>query len=520
MFWRAKPKPGPKTRRQSGRRLRVEPLESRQMLDGNVISALAAGTLTLTGNVDANQVEIWQGPNAGQFFVRGQVGSNTNIDGGSVIREFNGVTNITVRLAEGGDTFDFLPKGTASVPGTGPAQSILGGTLDIENNSGADTNSLTSVQLNALTLRRAGSAGNSNLSILNSRVLGLTDVNHTLPGGFGGGSNTRIQNSNLDGGLVITNGTGDDIVTVQGCKIVGDTTVTNADGRSRVIFTLWNGSSPINLGGETILVGNLTINTNTTDPAFLDTASLTGTKVQGTVAINNPGSARTQTIIGQDPQDITPPVNTTPSSLGTDVVTAGPITVTNGTGYDSFLMLQSTAQWGLTINNGAAGFLGSDTVITDSRISDFPIAVVGLNITGDAGNDNVTITSTTVGQTTTINLNNGVNTVNLAKGASGLASQFDTLVINGGNDKDLVNIKQTSVRVRTAITLLGGIDDVWIDAEPGQAAPPTFSQFVGPLVIDGGNPPGTPDPDTLRLNTNVNLVLANLLPTNIFTVLV
>ena len=102
------------------RRLRVEHLEPRQMLSGNVSAVMVGPTLEITALAPAdysnNSVQIWQGGTPGQFFVVGD--STTQINNTlAVPLQFTGVTNIYVALGPGSDTFQFLAQGNSTLPG-------------------------------------------------------------------------------------------------------------------------------------------------------------------------------------------------------------------------------------------------------------------------------------------------------------------------------------------------------------------------------------------------------------------
>ena len=88
----------PQSRRRSNRPLRVEMLESKLPLAGNITATLAGGLLTLTGDAASNAMYL-QGT-GGTVRV---IGQGTTI-GGSSIRTFTGVTNINIFGNGGSDT--------------------------------------------------------------------------------------------------------------------------------------------------------------------------------------------------------------------------------------------------------------------------------------------------------------------------------------------------------------------------------------------------------------------------------
>src|SRR5262245_51472265 len=84
-------------------RLKVEWLEPRAMLAGNVLASVnAAGLLTITGDANANEVEVIQTA-ADTYLV---TGVDTTINGGTEF-EAAGVTGVSVDLRAGDDIFTF-----------------------------------------------------------------------------------------------------------------------------------------------------------------------------------------------------------------------------------------------------------------------------------------------------------------------------------------------------------------------------------------------------------------------------
>lgn len=89
----------PERRSGSGRRLCFESLEAKLPMAGNVVSAFAAGNLTLTGDAAGNAIYL-MGAGAGNVQVWG---SGTTIDG-TPFKLFTGVTNLTFVDQGGSDS--------------------------------------------------------------------------------------------------------------------------------------------------------------------------------------------------------------------------------------------------------------------------------------------------------------------------------------------------------------------------------------------------------------------------------
>ena len=87
------------------RRLGFQPLEERTLMAGDVGAVLSNSTLTLTGDANANDVQVIQNVDARGTLIPGDfsvVGYGTTISGLSN-RRFTGVGNINVALGNGDD---------------------------------------------------------------------------------------------------------------------------------------------------------------------------------------------------------------------------------------------------------------------------------------------------------------------------------------------------------------------------------------------------------------------------------
>ena len=481
MSWRSK-----QTKRSlkqvKARRLRVEYLEPRQVLSGNVTAVMVGQTLNLTAlptntppDFSDNSIQIWQGPTAGQFYV-GDGDGATLINGGNlnVPIQFTNVQNISVSLGPGSDTLQFLAQGSATIPGApGGTRSELSGNLSILNSGGGDGNTVQDVKIDGnLNVARDVTDGSSTLKVVDCIVGGDTTVNYTL-NAANGDSNTTIQGSQLRGALSITSGTGNDIVEIDGSTMgsaAGAATNINlGDGGSRVRFVTYSGTPSAVSGQNTTLYGPLNVVSGNgfIGVGLSDSVVFAGTEVKGPVTIGSV-SGDSSTIVGVP----------TSSSLGSDVTVGGPVTVARGAGYDSFDMESSSAPWGLAITNGAAGqTYGSSTKIINSQISTFPppVATTGLTVIGDDGPDSVVITDSKVGNAVVLLLGNGDNSVAISTDAAPNAQRttFGSLRIITGSGSDQVTIGKTDVTVSTVIQTGDGQDTINIDyQQTGTVAAP------------------------------------------------
>jgi copper(I)-binding protein len=117
------------------RRLNMETLENRSMLAGNVIAKVTSGNLTITGDNQANLIEI-TADSAGKFTIKGTTNSNTTING-KANDSFTVTGNVTITMAGGADKV---------VLGTSSADTKIPKSLSINLNSGADTLTMNRVK--------------------------------------------------------------------------------------------------------------------------------------------------------------------------------------------------------------------------------------------------------------------------------------------------------------------------------------------------------------------------------------
>jgi len=259
----------------------------------------------------------------------------------------------------------------------------------------------------------------------------------------------------------------------------------------------------------------------TSDDGFIgvgiaDTVVFTGTEVKGPVTIAS-DSGDSKTVMG----------NPLPgSNLGSDVDVGGPVTVTRGDGFDSFDMESSSAKWGLSITNGAAGDTdGSETKIVNSQVSTYPppVPTSGLTIIGDDGADIVTITNSQIGGAAVLQLGEGDNQVTL--NSTGLPNTTRNVIafldIDTGGGNDSVTIQKTDVTVGTQIDVNAGSDTVNIDYQGSGTTAAPLSHLLGTVTIDGGEPdpltgvPPAPETDLLEYASQVQFGPSSFLSFNL-----
>jgi hypothetical protein len=449
-----------------GKRLRIEPLESRAMLSGVVDIVIGAGTLVLDGDGSNNQVELRQTNNPGEYFISSPDNTLFTINGvGATMPSatVNGINDdIIVQLDDGNDSFSFL--GVA--PGV---QSTAPDDLIIVNSDGSNVNVISDVLVNGdlTVIKGAASSGYSELRIVNSRVIGDTLVDNT---GIGtGDSKTVIDNSHLQAGgpgaygLYLYNASGDDLFDALGNSQFGTGSfvagqpvvyIYHGEGGSRTTFT---GANQVAGPGTTTIYGRLEVENTDNLPGTLDMLTFNSVNVLGAVTVQN-GDGDTETI-------------TMNSTLGSDFVpplvgTGGSFRVYNDAGYDMFDMTDSLVPWGLKINNdrAAAGnsTWGSSTQITGSTIVTHPPGSALSNpddafqFRGDDGADVVNLIETTLGGIFDARMFDGNNHVTLL----GAVIAGIDLVTGVGNDT--LDIDDTQIIAYIDIFLDAGADELSI----------------------------------------------------------
>ncbi len=486
------------TSRRAVNRLRFEPLEDRRLLAAGLVDVqisplLAPGELYLLGDGSNNEVRISQTVSPGTYRIDGLNGTLLQVNGAGVTMPtvtVNGITgDIGVDLQAGNDSFTFDSLYAAS-----GQDSNVPLNLEIFNDDGSNVNTIADVMINGdlIVTKSPGTTGYSELHIEDTTVVGVTVVDNT-GGGSGGDTWTVIDNSWLQGdsgagpALVLSNAEGKDINDILGNSQFGIgpfplavpvVVISNAGGGSRTTFT---GASAVAGFGTTTVYGDLFVSNAANVPGTLDLVTFNGSNVLGDVLVSN-GSGDTS-------------VTVTNSTLGSHLVAppfspviGSPLMVLNDAGFDQFTMTQSSAPWGLMIDNDVSGnndVWGSATQITGSHIgtgpygpdiSGFPNAA--LVLLGDNGRDLVNVSGTTLGGTLQLELFAGNNEVNLTNRSlmAGLS-----LVTLGGNDTVLIDDSTISVVVYVRLGF-GADRFIVTNVDPATEWP---SALLGSIDIDG-----------------------------------
>ncbi len=204
---------------QHHKRPNFEILEPRLLLDGNVMAAVVAGDLILTGDAADNAIRIDQTGLAGDHVCLSPADAGTSLNGQDDPMVLTGITgDVRIRLGDGNDWLEITDLTVA-------------GRLIIEANRGEDELSLRSVAVGE-DLRIANGSGWDILFLQNLRVAGKT----TLTGGGIEGDTIILEAAEIAGDLTVVNA-GRSVealssMSLAGCRIDGNVTISLGGGHS------------------------------------------------------------------------------------------------------------------------------------------------------------------------------------------------------------------------------------------------------------------------------------------------
>ena len=486
----------------SGRRLRFETMEKRQLLAGDLlfpsdVSApgevrvvVTGGNMVVTGDI-ANGVSLNESiqiqqdvENTSNFSVTGLSGTKVNGSAADGTVSFAGVTgSITIDLKGGNNVVKFGES----------AQQTVNRGLTIRTGVGIDTIEITNTSIRGALLIEAG-AGTNNVTLKGVKT-GDTVVGTTTIRGTTGDDTVTIEDnggttSEFNGTLSVDSGAGINTLTLKSTTVRrGNVSVIGTTGQDTVNITgttLTNGTLSINSGAGvgtvdlttvTLSRGNVSVIGTTGD----DTVNITGTTLtNGTLSINTGAGVGTV-------------------DLATVTLERGNVSVIGTTGQDTVNITGATLTNGtLSINSGAGVGTVDLTTVTLYRGN--------LTVIGTTDQDTVNITGTTLTNgTLSINSGAGVGTVELTT----VTLERGNLSVIGTTGNDTVNLTNTTTSNGTltldagagtnTMNLLGvfasgnatlkgttGQDTVTIEPVTEGEAVVTQSKFTGALMIDLG----------------------------------
>jgi hypothetical protein len=223
------------------RQLRVEHLETRQLLAGDMTASVVNGDLFIVGDSEDNRLIITATANVGEFVLtRGD--SDTTINSGAVPVTVSGVTgNVSIQLGDGFDMLQF---------DTDPAAISFAGEVSIDMGSNVEPLGL---------YNDIHASGANNLSIGGSllvnggyRVNGIRFENTIVTGDFGATLNgdfgqVEIKGGSIGGSLTVTATGGDKSVTIS--TVVNGDVHLNLDGAGDIISLTDGLGTPFHIGG-------------------------------------------------------------------------------------------------------------------------------------------------------------------------------------------------------------------------------------------------------------------------------
>jgi hypothetical protein len=403
------------------------------MLAGDVNVTFAGNVLTLTGDIDPNEVELLPGANPGEVRIEG---IDTTINGPTSI--VDPIASIVVDLQGGSDTFRIRGDATGNLM-------LITGTVEIRNSDGLNENEIIRAQLNStLTVLKNTGNSESNLEIDGSTIVDVVTVNNN--NGGQGASKTVIKNgSHLQDDLNITNGNGQDILIVYDSIIDGNANISNGAGDTRTVFGLQE---------DPVIRGNLNLICGPGNDRLI----VYDTDIWGTATVNF-GDGHTDTN-----------VELANIGLGAPLGWGDTFDIDSGAGHDAFSAKQMTVRDNLDIRTTQApvpGTYGSSVDIDQSVIGN------KFEYAGDNGYDDIDIDETRVNDDLILSLLNGSSVVTFEDNCE----VGDDLRITTGAGADRVRLEETIVRGDADIRLGGGIDLLEILAA---------SRLLGTSSLDGG----------------------------------
>lgn len=402
----------------SGRRLRLESLESRQMLSATVTATLSGGNLTLTGNKNDAYVEVHE-TGAATYLITGLNG--TKITYGSNTGTSESVTGVTGGLTvnlpgSGSGTQSFELDSVAGDPDTlvtgnlcvtmgNAADTVLvAGLVNIEGNASITTgagNSVITMYATGIggTLSIATGAGNQTISIgKEESIAGRSDV--TVYGGSacittGAGNSvvTVVDMAVEESSLSINLGNGNNKVVV-GSESNFETDILVACNLS---ITLGNGNGAVQID-NTQAIGDLTVQTGSGNQTIaigvVNNCGRTDVTVGGYLYVHTcPGNVVVTILdveigVGEIEEEVRPLVSQ--SSLNPSNLNSGDLAVELSSGNDIVTIGSSTDEFPSDVF-----VVGNAYVDTGSGNSTFSLqsaTILGnLEMSHQAGNTTITV---------------------------------------------------------------------------------------------------------------------------------
>jgi hypothetical protein len=416
-------------------------LEDRWVPAGNVTASVSFGTLSITGDLFANNIDISE-----VGFKTYQVTGNATTVNGGASATFAGVTNIVANMNAGDDTVTFGNQNSATITIVG-SLTVNGG---VGNNQVISDPGTAAYSLNVAV----------NLAVINAN----------------GDDFNRFVNVNVGGNFGINNGNGDTQNFVgtfqnpQANMIVGSFTLTNGAGFDDNTFRDTNVGHNVTINNGTGRVTDNQGGNNTVSTLSLDGVGNSHMHIGGNLALTN--------LTGDNVANFLDDF---------DVVGNVDVNMGSGNGQDTEFVANTTPE---TIGGSLTFRATGRQALLGFGVGNTPGMLIGLlNVQLGAADDVVLLRDVNVRTTTVINAGGGANQVTIDDGGSQTGSHFvGAFRVETGAGNDTVNIGAgggegggiTTTFDNRVNVLLGAGNDQLNLATTGNVA------LFGPARFDGG----------------------------------
>lgn len=346
--------------------LRLEALEDRTLLSGNVTAILnpTNGLLTINGDAGNNSISIGQSPIAGDIRVKGNliIGSPPDVTkvNGVNYTDFtlSSVTKINITMLNGNDTVIMGKAGTGfSIPGS----------ISINAGSGTDTFSMTGMGANTISINATGPGADSvTMSNTNagavSMVLGTGADSVSMDNSNNGTPGPKIGMLYID----TSASTANDSVSIANFPNVG-TASRPVPGIGRLtVNSSGSGNNTINVTNSTFTNASLTSGTGTSNVLVSGISTLTYLSVTtgggGTVKYGNSTASWANIKVGAGSATVVANNDTITGSGGLTVTVGTP----SSTGQDKVSVSNDTVAGSMNVSVGTHGNTGLDNVMANN----------------------------------------------------------------------------------------------------------------------------------------------------------
>jgi hypothetical protein len=433
-------------------RLRLEPLEQRLLLDGNVTVEFFGSQVIVTGDDYSNGLEIQY--DSGSLEFTGVGGTTVNGTGGTVAWPMAEVSGVYISMAGGSDYVELLDL-------------TVDGNVRFDGGDGNDGFDVVSCRIND-RLRAGFGEGEDGIEVAGSYVGNVrVDMGH-------GESHVLLGSSTVAGRASVRCGDGYDSVQLRSASVGGDVSVRTGTGSADVQVVsvgIGGGLGVTNREGDTgvwivdsWIGGSVGLRTDAWD----DDVEMEGTMVEGDLKIRDGGGSDevsveesdlgTVRITGADGQN---------AVSFSDVYVRRGFGVRNGDGYDDLELDGVEIDGTLRVWHGTGG---SSTWYEGGSVEG------GIRLGARAGYDSVGI-----GSVWTVGLKVGVGDGGSEVGLDNVTA-YGRGVITSGAGCDDIRIDDSYFASAVKINTGDDSDEVMVETDESNGA----TYFYGPLSVRTG----------------------------------